>query len=143
MGLEGNYLTAEMMKELNTALVGLQLKLAKEGYKVPDLYKFLVSANYAPTEIKFLFNKIEENTRTFDSTVDWVNPHSAYFEWKDKNGAIFNRVNRWWKWIDYNYAITNNEMQKSQYLLDEQSTPITDINGERILTYEGYFREVE
>lgn len=142
MGLKENYLTVSLMNDIQNEFVGIQFALIEAGYTSPDVRVDSVYADYPPTKIKDLFNLQEATTQKIDAVVDWINPYSAVFEWGEKNGAIFNHVNRWWNWVEFNQKIIKGEEQKEQFLLNANNEQITDINGEPITTLEGFFKEL-
>ena len=103
-----------------------------------------VPKNYFPHLIKDnIFNPQEEILETIDDAVDWINPYSQKgFRFGRKNGALYPYVKRWFDWLSYNEKIINNHIQKHQYLFCVESgkeEQIFDINGEQIITIEGYF----
>ena len=142
MGLSTNFLTFDLMNEIQNQFLEIQSALTSAGYTNPNVEVETVALDYLPTKIKDLFNKQEQNTQKIDAVTDWINPYSAIFEWGEKNGAIFNPINRWWDWAEFNQKVINGQEQKEQYLLDVNDEYITDINGDRITTLEGFFKEL-
>ena len=139
MELSGLYFTAENMQEIQNALLTIQNALASKGYGDPELSTESVTWEYLPNKIKTLFNNTELNTQKVDGVIDWVNPYSKIFEWKMEQGYIYPFIKRWYDWLNYNNKVIGNEIQKKQYLFDKNGENIYNINGEKILTLEGYF----
>lgn len=139
MALTGLYCNTEIINDIQMQMAEIQEILVNAGYVSPDVVTEDVRWSYLPSKIKDLFNTLESNTQKIDNTVDWVNPYSAIFEWQRKNGMIFDHVNRWFLWSGFNFEIINNERQKPRNLTDAFKRNILDINGENIITLEGYF----
>ena len=139
MGLKSDYLTVDLMNDIQNQFLNIQTALINAGYISPDIVTEDVAFGFLPTEIKRLFNQQEANTQKIDAVVDWLNPYSSVFTWQEKNGYIFNYINRWWNWAEFNQRVINGESQKIQYLTDINNEIITDKTNEPITTYEGYF----
>lgn len=141
MGLKSDYLTVDLMNDIQNQFLNIQTALINAGYISPDIVTENIAFDFLPTEIKRLFNQQETNTQKIDAVVDWLNPYSALFDWPKKRGYIFNDINRWWNWAEYNNSIINGEQEKVQYLVDKKGKVITLKTNEPITTYEGYFKE--
>lgn len=116
--------------------------LSTHGYPlVPSIPLKSVSIEFSPREIRDLFNTQETNIRDIDKFVDWDNPYSAenVVWWVFFAGAIAEDVERWLNWKNHTFQILNGEIEKTQYLENQNREYIVDINGEKILTFEGYF----
>lgn len=147
MGLTGKYLNTDNFTTLESSFNNFETALINKGYYSNRLYtpKY-VERLTLPYQIKNIFNEVENFIEDIDYTIiDWINPYGMYYmtkhEWKRKNGLLFPLVNRWFNWIDYNFKIINKEIPKEQFLFDNLSEMIYDINGDTILTQEGYFGE--
>ena len=105
-----------------------------------------ISKKHFPHLIKNeIFNHQEIILEILDDAVDWVNPYSQKaFVFGKKNGALYPYVKRWFDWLKYNEKIVNGEIQKHKRLLcieDGVEKQVVDINGNPIMTLEGYFGE--
>ena len=143
MELKGVYFSAENMQEIQNAFLDIQNALVTNGYSSPEISTESVGWDYLPNKIRGLFNNQELNTQKIDSVVDWINPYSAVFEWKESQGNIYPFVNRWFKWVTYNQKIINNETLKTQWLFDIDGNPIYNNKNEQIITVEGFFDKEE
>ena len=130
----------------NTNIYGLLTALKETGkYEIDNIIEMtplLVPWDMSPFEIKSsVFDKTEKILYDIDSIVDWVNPYSReLFEYTAKNGMLYPFVKRWFDWYEYNEGIINREYEKQQYLfVSEPNEQVYDINGDLILTLEGYF----
>lgn len=137
--LLGTHFSAENMQEIQNAFLDVQNALVSKGYGDPELSTESVTWEYLPNKIKTLFNNTELNTQKVDGVIDWINPYSKIFEWKTEQGYIYPFIKRWYDWLNYNNKVIGNEIQKKQYLFDKNGENIYNINGEKILTLEGYF----
>lgn len=142
MELKGNYLDVAFMNDFQNAVLSLYFAMNNVGYPTLNITYEEAYKGFSPKKIKDLFNSQEQKMAMIDSIADWVNPHSGSYLWERTNGAIFNKINRWIEWMNFNQKIIKKEIQKSQYLTDKNGEEIFDKNGEKILTYEGYFKEV-
>lgn len=143
MELKGLYFTAEDMQEIQNAFSDIQNVLVANGYSSPEISTESVGWNYLPNKIRGLFNNQELNTQKIDSVVDWINPYSAVFEWKESQGNIYSFINRWYKWFTYNQKIINNETPKTQWLFDIDGNPIMNNKEQQIITVESFFNKEE
>ena len=105
-----------------------------------------ISKKYFPHLIKDkIFNNQEAILEIVDKAVDWVNPYSQNgFRFSKKNGALYPFVKRWFNWLEYNEKIVNGNFPKQQYLFsieNDVEEQVFDINGEPIMTIEGYFEQ--
>jgi hypothetical protein len=156
----GNKLSAEVYNEYANKLYDLGEKIMLAGYDLSnkvypnifwrDLLEYYIIQNitpkYPPHLIKEeIFNPQEKILETLDYTVDWVNPYSqSSFEFSKSNGALYRYVKRWFDWLEYNEKIVGGEIQKQQHLYSLENgaeEQVFGINGEPILTLEGYFGE--
>lgn len=145
----GRYLTVNDFNELSSDIGGIIQSLDFADYDSPEnpwieIYKSLPTVNWytQPTKIKSeIFDKMEKILYDIDSVVDWVNPYSRdLFVYAAKNGMLYPFVKRWFDWVDYNFGIIGEVYQKQQYLFtNEPNEQVYDINGDPILTLEGYF----
>lgn len=155
-----NRLSADIYNEYANRLYNLGVSIMDAGYILSDkiygmsdwqtlLVIYLIKdidKKYPPHLIKDdIFNTQEKILETLDYTVDWINPYSqSGFEFSKNNGALYRYVKRWFDWLGYNEKIVSGEIQKHQHLYsleDGAEEQLFDINGEPILTLEGYFGE--
>lgn len=97
---------------------------------------------YYPKSMLNLFNTIEKNLADTDKISDWVNPYLGQHNFQASDGVLYPYVKRWFDWTDFNLKIVNNEIEKPQYLKtieSESEEQIYDIEGQPILSLEGYF----
>lgn len=142
MGLTGNYLTPELMNELENGIYAISEAMLDKGYSFTGVNTENVDYSYNPANIKSLFNRVETNTQIIDKAADWVNPFSGFYIWARQNGMILSHVSRWFDWLEYNQQVVQGKQQKQQYLMTKENgetQQLYDVNGEKILTNEGYF----
>ena len=141
MELTSVYFSSDNMNEIQQAFLSIQNTLIANGYDSAEIITETITPQYLPNKIKSLFNNQELNTQKIDIIADWVNPYSKVFEWNTKQGNIFPFINRWYQWVDYNQKIVNNEIRKRHWLLDTDGEKLYNIDGDEIITIEGYFNE--
>lgn len=142
MGLTGNYLTSELMNELENGIYAISEAMLDKGYSFTGVNTESVDYSYNPANIKSLFNRVETNTQIIDKAADWVNPFSGFYIWSRQNGMILSHVSRWFDWLEYNQQVVQGKQQKQQYLMtteNGETQQLYDVNSEKILTNEGYF----
>lgn len=142
MGLTGNYLTPELMNELENGIYAISEAMLDKGYSFTGVNTESVDYSYNPANIKSLFNRVETNTQIIDKAADWVNPFSSFYIWPRQNGMILSHVSRWFDWLEYNQQVVQGKRQKQQYLMtteNGETQQLYDVNSEKILTNEGYF----
>ena len=141
------YLAVKDFNALSFDIGGIIQDLDNAGYdskKLNEIHKSLPQVNWytQPTKIKSeIFDKMEKILYDIDGIIDWVNPYSReLFEYAAKNGMLYSFVQRWFDWYEYNQDIIDGKYQKQQYLfVNEPNEQVYDINGDPILTLEGYF----
>ena len=139
MALTGQYFSADMMNDIQHQMLDIQTSIVEKGYASPGVTIEDITWQYLPSNIRSLFNNQETNTQKIDKVVDWVNPYSDIFEWGYENGFIFNYINRWYLWAEYNQEVISRQREKSNYLLNKFSENIFDSDGNEILVLSGYF----
>lgn len=163
MGLKlGRYFTAENFDEWLDSVANLKNVLVNNGYEVPsdinDILDFWVTVswddfligNIAPPNREaensgFLgvFNTVEYLIESIDRIYSWLNPHAQVaHSFKKKNGMLYPYIERWFNWAEYNRKILAKEERMRQYLYTTESSGLEqlfDVNGEPVITQEGYF----
>ena len=146
MELGGSFLSDEKMNEISSNIRSIISAMRFSGkYNTPDLDAlYLIDVDYFenPNSFLNLFNHTQSVLEGVDGISDWVNPHSCNYVFQEKNGALLPYVIRWVDWINFNLSIVNNESQKQQYVYtveNGENEQLFDINGNKILAYEGYF----
>lgn len=139
----GRYLTVNDFNTLSQDIYDLLGVLEFNQYDTSNIPSLPVVYWYTqPTKIKSeIFDKMEKILYDIDGIVDWVNPHSReLFEYAAQNGMLYSFVQRWFDWYEYNQDIIDGKYQKQQYLfVNEPNEQVYDVNGDPILTLEGYF----
>ncbi len=162
MGL-GQFLTAELFDSWLSDVANLKNALMNNGYDVPDdisdILDFWVTINWndfligniAPPNAEaqnsgFLgvFNAVEYLIESINRICDWINPHAQEpYSFEKKNGMLYPYIKRWFDWAEYNVKILAGEERKREYLYTTERTGLEqlfDINGEPVITQEGYFK---
>ena len=130
------------MNEVQSGIAEIKTAMITKGYTLGEISTETIDYAYKPMKIKELFNTTELNTQKIDNAADWLNPFSAIFEWQRQNGMLLGPVKRWFDWLEYNQQIVRNKVQKHQYLMTregDQTEQLCDINGDPIISLEGYF----
>ena len=159
----GRMLTADIFKDWVSDVKTLKDALGVAGYDVPDdvsnILNFWISVSWDDFLISQqsedgtmtvgggfigVFNTVEYLIESINRICDWINPHAQEaYVFKKKNGMLYPYVKRWYDWAEYNGKIIAGDERKRQYLYTTESSGLEqlfDINGEPVITQEGYFQ---
>ena len=148
MELGGSFLSAEKMNEISSSILHIVDKMRKSGtpYDLNEVDNVVLvqdlDAFENPQSFLALFNLTQSKIEKIDEVADWINPHSSNYVFQEKNGALLRYVERWVDWINFNLSIVDGKSQKQQYVYtveNGKNEQLFDINGNKILAYEGYF----
>ena len=114
-------------------------QLNANGYTVSIIPPQISDANMDIALIMAQFNITETTIQALHGVIDWVDDYFEVFAWTTDTADKYTPVQRWLNWMNGMYRVISRQEQKRQYLLDYSGEHITDANGDRILTLEGYF----
>lgn len=147
----GRYLSAanlnEFLQSYREFLLTLKNNSCYDSTSIDDMIAEIPVVNWyhLPRTIKTdIFDKIEFLFSYTDAEVDWINLYSKeQFEYASNNGMLYPHVKRWYDWLNYNLSVVSGQEPKYQYLCcrneNEAFEQLYDINGEPIISNEGYF----
>lgn len=144
----GRYFTFQNLIYLETRLRTYANILDAKGYENAFELSEKIHNHNSPFDISISnfdaeLNSIEETLFEFDKIADWINPYSTEkHEFVRENGRLYPYIKRWVDWRDYTEKILTGSQQKEQYLFTIETgneEQLFDINGEPIITLEGYF----
>lgn len=148
MELGGSFLSAEKMNEISSSILYIveKMRTSVTPYNLTEVDNVVLIENLNafenPQSFLTLFNLTQSKIKKIDEVADWINPHSSNYVFEQENGALLRYVRRWVDWINFNLSIVDGNSQKQQYVstiengINEQ---LFDINGNKILAYEGKF----
>lgn len=158
----GRFFYAELFKEWVSDVKTIKDTLDGAGYNVPDdindILDFWLTVNWNDFLISQtsedgsmtvgggfigVFNTVEYLIGSINRICDWINPHAQeLYSFEKKNGMLYPYVKRWFEWAEYNGKIIAGAERKRQYLYTTESAGLEqlfDMNGEPVITQEGYF----
>lgn len=137
-----DYLSTYDINNVYNNFLFIRSALISKGYTVGPITKPYTTDEYHTniSAIKDIINTVENDLDIIQNSIDWVNEYYVEsYRWVKLTTDKKQKVFRWLQWLNQCYSVIIGITQKPEYLIDINRNQISDINGENILCYRGYF----